>query len=278
MNRLAIWPLMASLLLPCAAAAQRPDTVRMASAVGASRTAPPGTPNYDVVVEVPELSVDSIRLRVAGLQAHLALDARVANLVMITAGADVSIEEVDLQIDGVVAEAYAYVDLDNVARMVDRALTTLEQNPEILTTILATVDSAVGTVGGIGNAALQSGGVVDRAVGTVGRTLNNVTAPGGVLSSTANLLSSTVNAAGQTVARVLDSTGRLLEQTTDATGQVVTSRPLGSVTALPLVRETAGTAGQVIKQVRDQSGKLIEFTVDAAGNVTRARVLPGTER
>jgi hypothetical protein len=278
MNRIVSGALVASLLLPCAVAAQRPDTVRMASAVGASRTAPQVTPNYDVVVEVPELSVDSIRLNVAGLQAHLALDARVANLVMITAGADVNIDEVDLQIDGVVAEAYAYVDLDNVSRMVDRALTTLEQNPEILTTILATVDSAVGTVGGVVGTAVQPGGVVDEAVGAVGQTLNNVTAPGGLLTGTVNLLSTTVNAAGQTVQRLVEPTGRLLEQTIDATGKVVTSRPLGSVTALPLVREVAGTAGQVVKQVRDQSGKLIEFTMDAAGKITQARILPRTER
>jgi hypothetical protein len=261
----------AALVLPCALTAQVTDTVRAAGAVGASQTAPPRTPNYDVVVEVPELSVDSIRLRVAGLQAHLALDARVANLVMITAGADVSIDEVNLEIDGVVVEAYAYVDLDNVSAIVDRALTTLEQNPEILTSILATVDSAVGTVGGVANAALQPGGVVDQAVGAVGRTLTNVTAPNG-------LLSSTVNALGQTVARVVEETGRIVEQTTSATGQVLTSRQLGSVTDLPVVRETAGTAGQVVKQVRDQSGRLIEFTLDTAGRVTRARVLGAAGR
>jgi hypothetical protein len=236
--------------------------------VGAAQTALPGTPNYDVVLEIPELTVDSIRLRVEGLTAHLALDARVANLVMITAGADVSIDQVELQIDGVVAEAYAYIDLDNVARVVDRALTTLEQNPEILTSILATVDSAVGTVGGVAGAALQPGGVVDQAVGTVGRTLTNVTAPNG-------LLSSTVNALGQTVSRVVDTAGRIVEQTADTAGRVLSSRPLGSVTSLPVVRETAGAAGQIVRQVRDQSGRVIEFTVDTAGRITGARVVSG---
>src|SRR5688500_9489163 len=161
MNRTVAGPVLLALL----AAAHPADAQQ--PAVGASQTAPPGTPNYDVVLEIPELTVDSIRLRVEGLTAHLALDARVANLVMVTAGADVTIDQVDLQIDGVVAEAYAYIDLDNVAGIVDRALTTLEQNPEIITSILSVVDSAVGTVGGVAGAALRPGGVVDQAVGAV---------------------------------------------------------------------------------------------------------------
>src|SRR5687768_7339237 len=84
-----------------------------------------GTPHYDVVLEVPELSVDSIGLQVDNLRAHLSLDAEVASLVMLTAGVDVSIDQVFVEITGVVAEAYLYVDLDNVAVIVDRALTTL---------------------------------------------------------------------------------------------------------------------------------------------------------
>jgi hypothetical protein len=201
---------------------------------------------------------------VEGLTAHLALDARVANLVMITAGADVNIDQVDLQIDGVLAEAYAYIDLDNVARVVDRALTTLEQNPEILTSILATVDSAVGTVGGVAGTALRAGGVVDQAVGAVGRTLTNVTAPDG-------LLSTTLDAAGQTVQRLVEPTGRLVERVLRANGSLVSSRTLGRVTDLPAV----GAATGALRRVTDESGRIIEFTVDAAGNVSGARVVSG---
>lgn len=255
------------------AAAQQRDTVRARAGVTAAgfQSSAPGTPNYDVVLEVPELSVDSIRLTVDGLRAHLALDARVANLVMLTAGADVTIEQVELEIDGVVAEAYAYVDLDNVARVVDRALTTLEENPEIVNSLLTTVDSAVGTVGGVADQALRPGGTVDRAVGAVGSTLGNVTAPNG-------LLSSTVDAVGRTVQRAVETGGRIVERTLDASGGLLDSRTVGSVTDLPVVRETAGEAGRVVKQVRDESGRLIEFTQDAAGTVTGARVLDRSRR
>lgn len=65
------------------------------------------------------------------------------NLVTITAGVDVGIKQVQLGIVGVFAEAYLYVDLDNVARIVDRVVMTLGRNPQILTQVLKTVDTTV---------------------------------------------------------------------------------------------------------------------------------------
>jgi hypothetical protein len=38
---------------------------------------------------------------------------------------------------------YLYADLDNVARIVDRVVTTLDRNPKILTQVLAAVDTTV---------------------------------------------------------------------------------------------------------------------------------------
>lgn len=228
-------------------------------------TAQRGTPHYDVVVEVPELTVDSIHLLVDNLRAHLSVDANVANLVLVQAGADVGIQRVELDIAGVVAEAYLYVDLDNVAEIIDRALTTLDNNPEILQELVATVDTAVGVVGQVGQAALQPGGVVDQAAGAVGRTLENLTAPNGVLSET-------LNQAGQTVQTVVTTAGSLVENTLDTAGNVVSSRTLASLTSLPLVRETTNTAGQAVRTVRDSTGRLIEYTLDRAGKVTNVRL------
>jgi hypothetical protein len=112
-----------------------------------SPTMQPGlTGNRDVILEIPELSVDSIGLTVKDVRAHVALDANAMNLVQITAGVDVGIKQVQLGIVGVFAEAYLYVDLDNVARIVDRVVLTLDRNPEILTQVLKTVDTAVGSI------------------------------------------------------------------------------------------------------------------------------------
>lgn len=106
------------------------------------------TPNRDVILEIPELSVDSIGLTVSDVRAHVALDANAMNLVQITAGVDVGIKKVQLGIVGVMAEAYLYVDLDNVAKIVNRVVQTLDRNPQILIQVLKTVDTAVTSITG----------------------------------------------------------------------------------------------------------------------------------
>jgi hypothetical protein len=106
------------------------------------------TPNRDVILEIPELSVDSIGLTVADVRAHVALDANAMNLVQITAGVDIGIKKVQLGIVGVMAEAYLYIDLDNVAKIVNRVVQTLDRNPQILIQVLKTVDVGVNALTG----------------------------------------------------------------------------------------------------------------------------------
>jgi hypothetical protein len=106
------------------------------------------TTNRDVILEIPELSVDSIGLTVNNVRAHVSLDANAMNFVQLTAGVDVGIKQVQLAISGVYAEAYLYVDLDNVARLVDRVVQTLDRNPQILTRLLAAVDTTVNAATG----------------------------------------------------------------------------------------------------------------------------------
>jgi len=227
---------------------------------------PPGLQAYDVVVSVPNLCVERIHLEVNNLSAHLSLDAAVANLVTVQAGADVFIGEVSLEIRGVHAQALLLVDLDNVVAVVDRTLAFVDAHPEIVTQLTGTLQRTVSTVGGVANTALQPGGVVDRTVGVVGQTLNNLTQPGGVLTQTVNTL-------GQTVQTTLDQTGNLVERTLDTAGQVVNTRTLGALTSLPVVRQTTNQAGQAVRTVRMASGALVEYTVDQAGRVLNARVV-----
>ena len=123
------------------ASAQQPTAQRFSGTTSV-------TPNRDVILEIPELSVDSIGLTVAGVKAHVALDANAMNLVQITAGVDVGIKKVQLGIVGVLAEVYLYVDLDNVAKIVNRVVQTLDRNPQILIQVLKTVDTAVTSITG----------------------------------------------------------------------------------------------------------------------------------
>lgn len=264
-------------LVICVPAAAQQDTAsariqaqaRPVSIQPGQRTAQPmgaqGTPNYDVILEVPNLSVDSIGITVRNLQAHLALAANAANLVTVDAGVDVSIGRVQLAITGVEAEAYLYVDLDNVTRIVNRVVGTLDRNPQILTQVLRTVDNTVGVVGGVANQALAPSGPVNRAVGAVGQTLNNVTQPGG-------LLSQTVNTVGQTVQRTLQG-GNVVERTLNAAGAVVNTRTVTNLLSLPAISQTTNAAGQTVRQVRDPGGGLVELVLSRAGQLVSSRVL-----
>src|SRR6476660_8366518 len=136
-------------LAPSLAWAQSDSSARrpVAQRVAASSTSGT-TPNRDVILEIPELSVDSIGLTVQDVRAHVALDANAMNLVQLTAGVDVGIKKVQLGIVGVMAEAYLYVDLDNVAKIVNRVVQTLDRNPQILIQVLKTVDTAVTSITG----------------------------------------------------------------------------------------------------------------------------------
>ena len=267
--------LLAALAVPADGEAQRNRGPQAAQecrpGTGAAARTPGAGPEgilreYDVVVDVPDLCVERIRLTVAGLEAHLSLNARVANLVRVNAGADVRIDEVDLTIQGVRAQALLLVDLDNVVYVVDRALTFIDENPQIVSQLTASVNNALGTVGGVAGQALRPGGVVDRTVGVVGQTLNDVTQPGGVLSQTVNTL-------GQTVLRTVDAAGSIVEQTLDTAGNVVGTRTVGRLLDLPVVDESAANAaGEVVRTVRDQSGAVIEYVMDRTGRIVRSRV------
>src|SRR6185295_4486565 len=102
-------PLVAALLLalvPALASAQQRDTSAQVRRPAGQRLAPASsgyTPNRDVILEVPELSVDSIGLTVQDVRAHVSLDANAMNFVQITAGVDVGIRKVQLSISGVLA-------------------------------------------------------------------------------------------------------------------------------------------------------------------------------
>jgi hypothetical protein len=200
-----------------------------------------GADRPDVLLDVPNLSVDEITLDVNNLIANLSLDARVANLVQLKAGVDIRIDSVHLSIKGVQATALLIVRLDNVRAIIEKTLTTLAENPEIVDRLLSTVDNTVNTVGDIANTALQPGGVI----------------------------SQTVNTLGQTVQRTIDATGNIVEKTLDNTGKILSSKSVGRLLDLPIVKETKNSAGQTVRQVRDTSGAIIELVLDNAGKIIK---------
>jgi hypothetical protein len=102
----------------------------------------------DVLLDVPALSVEEITLEVDNLHARIALEARLADLVQLHVGADVRIERVALEIKGVEAQAQLKARLENVLAIIERALDTVDQHPELLTELAGNVQRAAGELGG----------------------------------------------------------------------------------------------------------------------------------
>ena len=154
--------------------------------------APSGEP--DVVVDIRKVKVDEVYVDVEHLEAHLALRAKLANLLQVVAGVHVSLGKVEVDISGVEAEALLKVRLENLYDILDRALTTLDRNPEILESLVKTVDDTVGRVGDLGEQALGPGGAVSQTLGDVGQATEQAVKPGGAASQA---LGGLTDAAGQ---------------------------------------------------------------------------------
>jgi hypothetical protein len=183
--------------------------------------AAPADQQPDVVLDIPNLSVESITLEVQGLEAHVALDAKLASLLSLTAGADVKLESVKLDIKGVQAQAALIVRLDNVRAIIERTLQTLDNNPQIITQLTGTVDNAVNV----------TGGVVNNTVRTVGDLTQGVLRSGAVLDiarSGLSVVGESVNSAGETVRRLRGTDGVVYEVVTNTAGRILRSTRVGS--------------------------------------------------
>jgi hypothetical protein len=118
----------------------------------------------DVLLDVPNLSVDEITLEVDNLHARISLEARLADLVQLHVGADARIERVALEIKGVQAQAQLKARLHNVLAIVERALDTVDQHPELLTELSRSVQTAAGEVGrSVETVGEEAGGAVEGA-------------------------------------------------------------------------------------------------------------------
>ena len=128
----------------------------------------PARQDVDVLLDVQELEVDRIALTVRGLKAHVSVVAELASLVSLQVGVDARLDEVELEIEGVRAKVLLKVRLDNVRAILEHALDTVAEHPEILRTLTRALEELVtGTLGGALGALesvledLEVGGTVD---------------------------------------------------------------------------------------------------------------------
>jgi hypothetical protein len=124
----------------------------------------------DVLLDVRQLKVDEIKLEVDNLQAHVSVLAEVLNLVRLQVGVDASLGQVSLDIKGVEAALVLRARLDNVAKIIDRVMTTIDNNPQIIGELSPLLGEAAGTLGGAAGTLGQGAGKTVEQAGQGGKS------------------------------------------------------------------------------------------------------------
>lgn len=126
----------------------------------------------DVLLDVPTVKVEEIHLEVEDLSAQVSLEAEVLSLLKLHVGADVSLGHVLLDIKGVEAVAQLKVRLDKVEAIIERVMTTIDNNPQILSDLTRGLGETAGQIGqGAGEAVKEVGGGAGTAVESAGHGL-----------------------------------------------------------------------------------------------------------
>ncbi|KAF2026351.1 hypothetical protein EK21DRAFT_25735, partial [Setomelanomma holmii] len=209
---------------------------------GTTTTRPPSVTTSsppDVLLQVPELHVGRIELVVEKLQADLNLNAKVAGLVQINAGVQVSVEKVNITIADVDVNLELIVRLGNLVQIVERVFNSLDLNP-LLISLIGNVTNLVGEVIG----------AVDGLLGSItqnGKTLNFL------VDNLGNIVQEVVGAGG------------------DALQQIVGNYKLNMTEVAGSVKQVGqGLTQKTFKY--DALGSLIDIVFNTAGQVVQAVV------
>ena len=125
---------------------------------GRTRAALAPREDPDVYLDVSSLKVDEIDLELDALKARVALEADVLDLLKLNVGVDAELGRVNLQIKGVEANALLKVRLDNLTVIIDRVMSTIDRNPQILERLVDRVGSTLEGVGTGAGALAQDAG------------------------------------------------------------------------------------------------------------------------
>jgi hypothetical protein len=106
----------------------------------------------DVLLDVSELRVDELSLEVEDLRARVSTQADVLSLLRLHVGVEAELGGVKLTIKGVEANVLLKVRLENIARILDRVMTTIDNNPDIVGQLTEPVGEPVEEVGAAGQA------------------------------------------------------------------------------------------------------------------------------
>jgi e3 binding domain len=215
----------------------------------------------DVLLDVPELRVDLIHFELDDLDAHVALKARVLNLVKLNVGVDVHLSRVKLDIKGVEAEVVLKARLDHVAAIVDRLMTSLDRNPELvkgLSRAVSEVGKGTGqAVDKTGDAAKDVGKGAQSALKDVGK------GAGGAVGDVGE-------GAGQAVGDVGQGAGQAVGDVGQGAGQAVGDVGEGAGQATGNLGQLVGGVGQTLGEAGGGAGQALGGVGQVAQGATQA--------
>lgn len=207
----------------------------------AERTEEADTP--DVLLDVPVIKLDSLHLEVEDLAAQVSLQAKVLELLDLDVGVEIHLDRLKLDLKGVEAQALLKVRLDHVAAIVDRLMTTLDRNPDLVDSI----GKAVEEVGAGGGHTLSEAGEAQEHVG----------------EGTEDALEQVGQGAGDAVGEIGQGAGEGVGELGEGAGEAVGEAGEGAGEAAGNLGETAGQAagaagdaadGLDVGELTDESG------------------------
>ncbi len=96
-----------------------------------------------MLLDVSDLEVDRINLEVDDLRAHVSILVELANLLNLSVGVDARLDQVKLEIEGVEAEVLLKVRLKHIRAILEKALDTIGEHPEILRILARSLSQVV---------------------------------------------------------------------------------------------------------------------------------------
>lgn len=230
---------------------------------------PAGEP--DVLLDVPVVKVDSLHFELDDLDAHVALKAQVLDLVKLNVGVYVHLGKVKLDIKGVEAQALLKVRLDHVAAIVDRVLTTLDRNPELVRSLGHAVED-VGSGAGkaldeTGEAVEDVGEGAEGAVQEVGTGAGQAT--GELGKGAGGAVGDLGEGAGQAVEQVGQGAGQAAGQLGQGAGQALGEVGQGAGQAVGNLDQAVGGLGQTAGQVGQGAGEAAGGLGQGVGEVAQ---------
>ena len=225
----------------------------------------------DVLLDVPELEVDRINLEVESLRAHVSILAELANLLSLSVGVDARLERVTLEIEGIEAKVLLKVRLEHVRAILEKALDTIAEHPEILRNLVSSVSQLVReslgeTLTTLNEVleGLEVGDTVDEALkgrleeigANLGEILDRKEGEGRARGA--------LGEGGGPVQRVVDESGTIIEQTLDESGEVLAEDVVGGEEAEGIQEEEEVQATPAAKRKAEELGVDLS-TVEGTG-------------